>query len=1681
MKKTLLLLPVILGIFGMMTLMSSSSGYTSDVTGALGTTSGCGGSGCHGTASTSGITISVSLDSAGTTLTSYVPGATYNIKITATNTTSSSLPNFGFELAAVRATGAGSTSATDAGTWGSSLPSGCRNRTVGSRHIIEQSTTLSATSGSGGSGTTYTELIPWTAPASGTGSVKIFGIVNAVNNDGRAAATDKWNLGNATITERATTSSLPAITGPSTVCVGSTITLADSISGGRWSSSTPTVATIDTVGHVTGVRVGTTTITYTYSGSSVYRTITVMGLPDVGTIIGPSAVCTGSSITLRDTTAPGGRWSSVTTSIATVDSTGVVYGVSAGVDTIKYTVTNSCGSRSAVKVITVSTAPVVASITGLSTICVGSLDTLRDSTTGGFWSSSTTSVATIGTSGIARGVGVGTTTISYTVASGGGCYTTRTFTLTVGAAGTAGTITGASSVCRGTHTTLADTVSGGTWTSGNTSIATVTSAGAVYGVTAGTVTISYGVSSSCGTVYATRSMTVMAAPSPVAISGPSTVCLGGSITLVDTSSGGTWSSSASSIATVTSGGIVYGLSVGSATITYSVTNSCGTGITVKNVSVVATPSAGSISGPSSVCGMPTTLVDTISGGTWSSSNTAVATVSSAGIVYPVSTGTVTITYTIATSCGTAYATRVENVSMSYPYGVISGPTSVCVGSSISLRDSTVATSVTWASSSSGIATINPSTGVVTGVSAGTVTITTTEVSTCGTANSFYNVTVIPMPNAGTISGPTSVCTGASITLTDSVGGGTWSISSGSLANISPSGTTCVISGVATGTATISYTVTNTCGTATATTTVTILTTPTVAAITGGSSVCTGTNTTLADGTSGGTWTSSNTSLATVSSSGIVRGVAGGSVTITYTVTNVCGANFATKAMTVIATPTSGVISGSSTVCTSSTTTLSETVSGGTWSSSNTAVATVNSATGVVSGVSAGSVTITYTNSNACGTATATYAMTVIAPPATPSAISGAISICTGTTATFTDATTGGTWSSSNSSVASVSSTGVVSGVSVGTATISYSFTNACGTTAATFNTTVTSTPSAGTITGATSICQGSSTTLADATSGGSWSSSNSSVAAINVGTGVTTGVSAGTVTITYTVTNSCGTARTTASLTVNPLPLAGTITGASTMCPGNTQTLLDTVSGGTWSSSNTAIATVSSTGVVTAVATGSVTISYSKSNACGTTRATFAITVGGAPSAGTVSGASTLCVGGSTTLTDTVSGGLWSSSNTAILTVTSSGVVTAVSTGTASISYTVTNACGSTTAAKLITVGALPTSGTISGPTGACVGTTINLSETVTGGTWVSSSSSIATVSTSGVVTGVSAGSAVISYVVSTSCATSIATYPITVSSSASAGTITGLATVCLSASITLTDAVTGGTWSSSNPSVASVSATGIVFGVTTGTATISYSVSGSCGAVVATKNITVNSTPTVSASTGASSVCVGTTTTLTNSTSGGAWISSNTAVATVSSAGVVRGVAVGTVNITYYVTTACGTATTVKTMTVTTLSAGLISGPVTVAVGNVISLSSSITGGTWASVSTATATVTSAGVVTGVTPGIDTITYTVTNACGSATARKAINVTATRTALTSTVEGINVFPNPTSGLVTIELPAGATNASLIIADMSGKASEIRDITDNKSNVDLSGYAPGTYIINVNVDGKVYSQRVVIQ
>jgi len=328
----------------------------------------------------------------------------------------------------------------------------------------------------------------------------------------------------------------------------------------------------------------------------------------------------------------------------------------------------------------------------------------------------------------------------------------------------------------------------------------------------------------------------------------------------------------------------------------------------------------------------------------------------------------------------------------------------------------------------------------------------------------------------------------------------------------------------------------------------------------------------------------------------------------------------------------------------------------------------------------------------------------------------------------------------------------------------------------------------------------------------------------------------------------------TRQVTVFAQPTPATITGNSVVCTGSSISLNSSVSGGIWGSSNQAVASVNSNGLVSGNGPGTANITYtvSGSNGCSDVVSVFPITVNSI-SAGVLSGVQNVCVGSTTSFFSTVIGGVWSSGNPSIAIVNPvNGNVTGIASGTVVITYTVSGSsgCGSVSANRVAFVSAAPNSGVLSGSQSLCVGSTTLYTSNVTGGTWSSNNSSVASVnSVTGLVTGVSAGNASIIYTVGGSggCSDASISRSITVNAGPTPGVLGGSRFICAGSVTQYTSTVSGGSWSSNNTSVASVNAsTGVVTGIAPGIATIVYTVlgSGGCSNVTSTRSITINSRP---------------------------------------------------------------------------------------------------------------------------------------------------------------------------------------------------------------------------------------------
>jgi hypothetical protein len=396
-----------------------------------------------------------------------------------------------------------------------------------------------------GGATTITWTVPtWMTIVSGQNSTSITVSVNqsaiGATASGNVTATGYYNTcttGANSLAVSATGGTAATITPGSatTFCSGGSLTLTAS-SGSSYIWSTTATAQIIAVTQ-TGNYSVTVKNSQGCSTTSAATSVTVNPLPTVAAISGGNAVCAGSILQLTDATS-GGTWTSTAAGVATVDNTGKVTGVSAGTAVISYNVTNANSCTTTVtNNVTVNALPVVAAISGGNAVCVGSILQLTDATSGGTWTSTAAGVATVDNTGKVTGASAGTSVISYKVTNASNCTTIVSNNVTVNALPVVAAITGANSVCAGSTIQLDNTTTAGTWSSSNSAVLTVDNTGKVTGVATGIALVNYTVTTNgCATTLSSSILVNTLPVATITATGPTTFCAGGSVTLKSTGS-----------------------------------------------------------------------------------------------------------------------------------------------------------------------------------------------------------------------------------------------------------------------------------------------------------------------------------------------------------------------------------------------------------------------------------------------------------------------------------------------------------------------------------------------------------------------------------------------------------------------------------------------------------------------------------------------------------------------------------------------------------------------------------------------------------------------------------------------------------------------------------------------------------------------------------------------------------------------------------------------------------------------------------------------------------------------------------------------------------------------------------------------------------------------------------------
>ena len=334
--------------------------------------------------------------------------------------------------------------------------------------------------------------------------------------------------------------------------------------------------------------------------------------------------------------------------------------------------------------------------------------------------------------------------------------------------------------------------------------------------------------------------------------------------------------------------------------------------------------------------------------------------------------------------------------------------------------------------------------------------------------------------------------------------------------------------------------------------------------------------------------------------------------------------------------------------------------------------------------------------------------------------------------------------------------------------------------------------------------------------------------------------------------------------------------------------------------------------------------------------------------------------------------------------------------------------------------------------------------------------------------------------------------------------TFTGASAVCIGSTINLVPSVAGGTWTSSTVANATVTS-GAVKGIAAGTSTISYKIGTGICTSTGTRVITVEAAPVVTLS-GSYKICSLGKAIMKASVTGGVWGVENSALLVTSQQGLFRNPTKPATDnfktgINYTLTSALKACTTkvVKplivrnvagpTVTVTAPKTGIKVNETVTATAT----TSMTATGVWSSLTTlVSATRNTLNTKTAAIKGlkVGTNANIIYYADDAATGCRPLNwLTFSVTAASSLVDanqgsissttGMNVYPNPSNGVVTFENIAGAKSISLV--DMTGRTVKSVAVNADRMTVDFSGIQNGKYLVQVAGENVNEVKSIVIE
>ncbi len=549
-----------------------------------------------------------------------------------------------------------------------------------------------------------------------------------------------------------------------------------------WSSSAPTVASVDQSGNIIAKSVGNATITVTAKdGSGVTATcwVNVTDIKVTGITLNKTTlnIKTGATEQLTakvlptDATNSKVTWSSNEPTVAEVDQTGMITAKKEGSAVITVTAQDGSGKTATCQVnvtdikvsgITLSASTLAMQTEDVKQLSVTNITPANATNKALKWESKNTWVATVDESGNVTAKNPGEATITVTAADGGAQATCKV-TVTERTAPVikvtqiqlsqtrAKLIEGKELQLTATVLPTDATNQSLTWSSSVEGVATVDPTGKVTAIKAGTTVITAtakddsGISASCTvqvTVPTVKVTGITLNKTTASVVKGKTVALTATVT-PDTATDKTikWTTSNKNVATVSTDGVVTAVAAGTATITATAADDSGVKatckITVTNPVIKVTKVTLNKTTASVVKGKTLTLTATVTptnatnkNVTWKSSNTKIATVDGNGKVTAVAAGTATITCTAKADKSKSATCKITVTNPAVKVTKLSmNKTSVDLlkGKTVQLKVTVTPSNatnkaVTWTSSNKKIATVT-SNGLVKAVGTGTVTIT----------------------------------------------------------------------------------------------------------------------------------------------------------------------------------------------------------------------------------------------------------------------------------------------------------------------------------------------------------------------------------------------------------------------------------------------------------------------------------------------------------------------------------------------------------------------------------------------------------------------------------------------------------------------------------------------------------------------------------------------------------------------------------------------------------------------------------------------------------------------------------------------------------------------------------------------------------------------------------------------